>query len=441
VKTAVSRSRRIAGLVSIAALFGLLLAGCSDSSGPAATRIEMGGAVAVGEIDPGAQTFVLKQLEQPVPGSAPILITLLGDSLKVDATAETVSIDVAIRNDGAEPLYPPATIWLSELMPDSVTVENADLVPGPPDTIPTASPTIPPRWGFDYTTLLGPTSMLSPGETSGAKTWLFHVPGLTGFSLRAQAEFGMAPDLPQIAGLCFVDLNGDGIPEDGEPPLVRGRISATGPEGFEMTAVSDADGHYAIPVTLAGLYTLQLWSYCEPDHFGGCDGRHLQRLVYTTPNPLEVILPTDSGGMPVSYLDANFGVQYPPQPGAYPAAVFTTSPFDSLGGFFYQYMGGWMRKSILHLRVGFAGCEADQPFTLYWQPGPEASPLPYVHLYLVREQDEDCTTSFVRELGFDLHTIWEEMGRPRLGIRLRFQDYDGELHSFVFFGRPNDNEH
>jgi hypothetical protein len=425
--------------MSLVALLGLLLVGCSDSSGPDPARNEMGGAVLVGQLDPGTQTFTLKQLEQEVPGAARIMISLLGDSLKVDTTAETVSIDVAIRNDGTEPLYPPAIIWLSELMPDGVTVENADLVPGPPDTIPTASPTTPLSWGFDYTTLLGGTNMLAPGETSGAKTWLFHVPGLTGFSLRAQAEFGMAPDMPQIAGLCFFDLNGDGIPEDGEPPLVRGRISASGPEGFEMTAVSDAEGHYSIPVTLPGLYTLSLWAYCRAEDCGGDEGHHILSLLYTTPNPLEVVLPPDADGMPVSYLDANFGAQNPGQPGAYPPAVFTESPFDSLDGSPYQYLGGWLRNSILHLRVGYTACEADQPFTLYWQVGPEASPLPSAHLYLVREQDGDCTTSFEQRLGFDLRTIWENMGRPQIAIRLRFQDYDGELHSFLL--RPPYDEH
>lgn len=139
---------------------------------------------------------------------------------------------------------------------------------------------------------------------------------------------------------------------------------------------------------------------------------------------------TGPGGVQVAAFEARGSVQVPPGPEFYPRAVFTPLPFDSLGGFHYHYLDGWLAGSILHLQVGFSGCQPEHPFTLYWQPGPEASPLPFAHLYLVHELQEDCLAYFERQLGFDLYPVWVGMGSPQVPINLRLEDFQGVVHPF-----------
>jgi len=164
-----TRSRLALGL----ALVSLALAGCSSDPGRHPADVQ-GGALLSGDLDPGQGTFVLQRLDQTVPDRAPIRVELIGSNLQVDAATEVVSLDVAIRNVGEQPLYAPAMVWLSGLRPDGVTVLNADVVPGPPDTNATVPPPPRERYGFDYTLLLGATRCWRPARRrtprSGAST-------------------------------------------------------------------------------------------------------------------------------------------------------------------------------------------------------------------------------------------------------------------------------
>jgi len=437
--------RRAFGVVAlVAGSLALALSGCSDSSTPPATPGgDQGSELVAGELEPGAQTFVLRRIETPVPGFAPIRVALIGGNLSVDPIMETVSLDVAVRNDGQEPLHAPARIWLSDFVPPAVTVLNADFYPGPPDTNPAVTPPPPPRWGFDYTELLGGDQVLAPGETSEAKTWTFQVPGLTGFSFRARPEFGMVPDLPRIAGRVFLDRNRDGVPQPDEPPFMCGPIHATGPDGFEMTAIPDRSGRYAIPVELPGLYTLTLRvippnDRTQPLHDGedddDADNRDWTPPSFTTPNPLQVLLAPGPDGRPQSFLEAHFGL-FIPTGGGYPPVLPSPVPLDSLGGDHYQYLQGRLRANLLVLGIGYSGCQPEHPLALYFAPGPQMSPLPHFDLVLVHDGlGEMCDAWWERRVAFDLTPL---RARPDgsfvlMPITLHLRDFQGVVHDFVW---------
>jgi len=423
------------------ALLALVSAGCSENTEPGFTTADQGGALIAGDLDPGQGTFVLQQIDQTVPDRAPIRVELVGSNLRVDAVAEVVSLDVAVRNAGEQPLYAPAMIWLYAVRPDGVTVLNADVVPGLPDTSGTLPPPPPPaQYGFDYTQLLGGDPVLSPGEMSDGRTWRFHVPGLTGFAFGARAEFGLVPNLPVIAGRCFLDGNLDGLFQPEELPIPHGLIAATGPDGFAMSVKPDHEGRFALPVQEAGLYTLQYWPFSrspadsadkrEDDGDDG-DAEDREAPVFTTPNPLTVLLTPGPDGRPSGFLDANFGVFVAAEEETLPPVLHTTAPFDSLPGDPYTLGETGVTGILMNLSVGFSGCQAEHPLALWWQQGPEASPVPVAHLILTHDGlGEMCDAYFTRELKFDLRPIRAALGGT-LPIPLVLHAPDGTTRSYV----------
>jgi hypothetical protein len=435
-------TRRLAALV--VALLALALAGCSNDAGPAATADDQGGALLSGDLDPGQGTFVLKRLDETPPDRAPIHVELIGSNLQVDAIAEVVSLDVAIRNAGPQPLFAPAMVWLSGLRPVGVTVLDADVVPGPPDTSLALPPLPRQRYGFDYTQLLGGDPVLAAGETSDSRTWRFHVPGLTGFAFGARAEFGLVPDLPVIAGRCFLDRNRDGQFQPDELPLPHGMIGATGPDSFAVAVRPDLEGRYALPVGQAGLYTLRFWpcdrAGVDPvlgDHEDGDEGEgdpgDRPAPIFTTPNPLTVLLTPGSDGRPNSFLDADFGVFLPAADDSFPPVVHTAAPLDTLRGDPFMLLDSRVTGVAMRLAVGFSGCGPDHPFTLYWWEASDLdmSPLPVVHLALRHDgRGEMCQAWFERQLAFDLRPIRAALGGS-LPIPMVLHTPDGQLRAFV----------
>lgn len=410
-------------LVPLAAL-ALLGAGCSGTDHPATGELPDGAAVVNGQYLAGSGEFVLQRIDAPVPGYAPLRIDLIGSDLQVDVEEETISLDVALRNQGESPLYAPATVWLAEFAPPGVTVENADVVEALPD-LPTfkADPpdTVigPARWGFDYSEKLGGDPVLEPGETSQGKTWRFHVPGLTGFSFRAWAQFGLVPNRPRLAGLGFRDRNRNGVFDGDDSPHPSGMVTITAPDGTILVAHCGQDGRYAVPVAQAGLYRLLY------DPLVRC-----RCLVdYTTPNPLQVVLPPGPDGRPVSYLHADFGFAAQLDD-SIPLPVFFPGPLDSVKGDFYSYLEGRLDGYVLRLRVGFSGCGPDHPFTVYWQwsPVPIASLVPVALLALSHDDlGEMCDAYWERDLAFDLSPVIEAASGSSL-VGIHFVDYQGNWH-------------
>ena len=73
-----------------------------------------------GGFEPGEGSFVLKRIDEQIPGRQLVLIELIGSNVRVDEAQKTVSVDVAMRNAGPEALYAPAAIWLASPMPPTV---------------------------------------------------------------------------------------------------------------------------------------------------------------------------------------------------------------------------------------------------------------------------------------------------------------------------------
>jgi len=183
-------------------------------------------------------------------------------------------------------LYPPAIVWVSEFIPPTVQVINANLpLPGPILT----------RWGFDYSRLLGPDHLLAPGMQSEPYRWRFHDPGIEAFSFAAQVEASLEPPAAVISGGVFEDLNGNGIRERNEPPWLACAVHLTEPDGTTQLAVCDEVGGFRFIVDEVGLYRVRLESLVD------CP------VCYTTPNPLEVLLTPGPDGRPESFGQAVFG--------------------------------------------------------------------------------------------------------------------------------------
>jgi hypothetical protein len=273
----------------VALVLLLALGACSDSTGPSTTSGDPGEdglAVFDGSVDPGRSTFVLQRIEQPgPPGTAPILVELIGSNLRVGELVDTILIDVAVRNLSANvDLFPPAWIWVHDLRPREVSIANADAL----------IDELVSRYGFDYSELLGEEGVLPPGETSKPKTWMFHDPGLAAFSFGADAHFSLSPDRSHISGVVFIDDNFNGVYDPEDAPVPGFPVALRGADLGELHGVTNDEGRYTFYLDEAGLYSI--WFRGLPDTRCG-----------ETTNPLLVVLSTGPDGRPRSYDDADYG--------------------------------------------------------------------------------------------------------------------------------------
>lgn len=432
--------RSASALLLLILCLASLLSGCSESTGPTTSTSPQGGAHIEGNLDPGDGTFVLETQADPMPdGREGVPVELIGSNLRVNAAEEVVAIDVAIRNITPRLLYAPASVLLNDFVPPDVSVLNADFVCLPADSVdPNVWFPYPCGYGFDYSELLGGDGVLEPDEVSEVKTWEFQVPGLGGFSFNAWATFGLFPDLPLIAGFGFEDLNANGVPEPGEPHNIRGEVTMQTPSGLFVFTMLGEDGAYAFPVEESGLYTLTLFPHLPPHH------PHHSPPVFTTPNPLQVLLPPDENGLPVSFLEAHFGLNWegtwPPGP---PPVILVDVLPDPQHPAPYDLLEIVLRGDILMLEVGFSGCQPAHPFDLF-MVGAFMESLP-VRANLVLMHDdlgEMCDRYMMRELLFHLGPIreayLEAYGEPGTVI-LMLRDFNGDVHEIEYeFGPWSD---
>jgi hypothetical protein len=270
--------------------------------------------------------------------------------------------------------------------------------------------------------------VLEPQETSGAKTWIFHVPGLVSFSFGAQAVFSLVPDLPRIAGGVWHDLNLDGIHTRNEPfyqyPC---HLMVTGPENEVRQVEAGPQGAFSFVVTQPGLYSLRLFA----------DTPGPVAPIYTTPNPLEVLLTADEDGQPVSYLTAMFGVGLPGPGVPYPPVILLNAPPDSLYLAPWEFLGGHLEDSMIVLNVGYSGCQPDHPFALFMVGGFRESDPVQARLLLQHDDlGEMCDAHFLKRIVFDLTPIrrvfHQAYGAEHGIVRLMLEDFGGAMHEFVY---------
>jgi hypothetical protein len=379
----------IAGIV----LTGLLLAGCSDTTAPSADNGNL--------LDPGAGTFTLKDITVPGPGGLPVLLRLEGSDLRSDADAGTVSLSVQVRNLSGRAVNAPLIVWLSDLQPAGVSPLNADPTLPVGGVEPYGALNDSTVYGFDYTELLG-GAPLPDGEATPAKTWIFANPSLAAFSFAARIECGAFAGQARLGGQLFIDADGNGRPDIGEPPFLAGGVQVSGPGGVFSWSSPDGDGHWEVPIGEPGLYEITFQSLSMTP----------LPVLLTTANPLNVVITTAPDGSLQSYLEAHFGIEsrwLPPLP---PMTVgFTeTRPVD-------LHLAPWTlleagtEGPLLELLVGFSGCGPQHDFSLWMSGGFGESRPPRAHLTLVHETMEACEAAFTDTLRFDLMPLYARYAR------------------------------
>ena len=372
---------------------GLLLTGCSDTTAP--------GRDSGNVLDPAAGTFSLKDMTVPGPDGRPVLLRLEGGDLRSDPAAGTVSLSVQVRNLSGEAVSAPLIVWLSHPRPAGISPLNADLTLPPGGIDAFGAMTDSTVYGFDYTELLGGTP-LSEGDATPAKTWIFADPSLGAFSFEARLECGAFAGQARLGGLLFVDSDGNGRPDAGEPPFLAGGVQVSGPGDVISWSSPADDGHWELPIGAPGLYEVTFQSLMMTP----------LPVLLTTANPLNVVITNAPDGSLQSYLEAHFGIEsvwLPPVP---PMTVdFTDRRPGQLHRAPWFLMDAGIAGPRLELRIGFSGCGPRHEFSLWMSGSFEESRPPRANLTLVHETMEACAAAFVDSLRFDLMPLYARYGR------------------------------
>jgi hypothetical protein len=398
----------------------LAVLGCASSTEPPNDSPGPDGADAFSaSLDPADGSFVLQRVGGSGPSLNAIRVELVGRNLVVDETAETVSVDVAVRNLWHEPLFSPGIVWVGNFSSGVVSVVNADIELAGNDS--TGGPGVPPLpYGFDYSALLGEDGRLDPKEQSEFKTWIFHAPGLNAFGFEARAQFSIEPDRAFISGVVFADGNQNGTWDDGEDLVGGGAVHVAGPEGFEAH-VGVREGRYRVFVEHAGLYTLH----------------HIRReeqgeVCFTTPNPLSVLLPPSDEGGPASYDGAHFGVTRC-GPGEPKDVVLVDGwpPDVPLGH--YRILRAGIEGKRLFVRIVYSGC-GGEPGDLYVSTAFAESLPPQTRATFAIEAG-DCDAVFEETRVFNLEPLrdayvdaYGEQGR----LIIHLTDVEGTEFELLF---------
>lgn len=399
------------------------LSACSDSTEPQTPPPDEGDVPFAGAFE--GEEFILERITtQPTDGPL-VEVALVGSNLRVDPQEQEVRVDVALRNLSPRPFYPRVLVTLRDFSPEEVKPLNADAVLHSVDgEDPPPSLTL---WIYDYSEMLGGDGRLEPQETSEAKTWVLHDPGLGPFSFSARVSFSLEPARPTISGVVFEDRDRDGELDEGEPGVQPGSVQIFRPDGStEMTAVGP-EGAWSLPVKDPGLHELRFW----PPPLG----KTPLPICLTTPNPLTVLLLAAPDGRPQSYDQAHFGIDPEPcVPQAPPVLLRESRPDTSDVALDpYRLLAIGLRDNrYLRLSVGFSGCSPDHPLQLY--AGSLFSDVAPAQTWALLSHDgrgELCDAWFTRTVVFDLEPLRQRhldlYGSPG-PFRLLFEDYEGTVH-------------
>jgi len=375
-----------------------------------------------GAFEPSDGSFSLKTLSQNGADGRPARVALIGRNLQIDASSSTVSIDVAIHNLSDHSLFPQLLVWLDDFRPVEVTPTNADLLPPALLDIPANGP-----WGYRYDDFIGEDDELSPDETSEFRTWSFYDPDLAAFRFSARIDFAPQADAARLAGVIFNDADLDGEFDEGEMLFGAGHVFVDGPGGASSVLEVSGDGHYGMYISEPGLYVAR---YISPPTFG------FAPVYMTTPNPLEILIPSGPDGRPRDFLHADFGIA-PGDP--FPRPVqFSDLPPAEIPSDPFQFLGMGVLDRLLVVEMGFSGCSPGHPVKLVMAGDFEfdASGAPTAHLVVVHDDLEElCDAWFQVRRPFDLMPLvfryHDQTGRIE-AIRLAVHMADGSVKDIVF---------
>jgi len=269
-------------LAPLALLALLAAAGCQNGDDPTAPAepAEQSTAMVHGAIGSDAVEFEFLSAGSPGdPGQRPGPFLIRGQNIAYDADLGALTVDLTVVNAGPHTYPEPITLTFVQLLPDGVTVLNAD------NDETGAGAAILCQFAND-------DALWTPDEESLPRTVQFGVAQGTAIAFVARIDIGLLPDGGAVGGLVWNDLNEDGVIDADEPglPDVTVRLEA-GPDLF-WVATTDADGMYRFDGLAAGFYTVTRLP--RPD------------LRPTTPPQMQVVL-VEVEGEVADFLAANFG--------------------------------------------------------------------------------------------------------------------------------------
>jgi len=278
-------------------LAGLLaVSGCSDEATAPSTGGSDQSGVFHGEISGDFEIVLETAHGRDYPLQGPFVIR--GRNVHYDDGLGALVADITVLNNGEVPHPMPVGLTFLQLLPEGVTVLNPDN-----DEHGAGAAIV-----FDFA---NDDLMWTPGEESLPRETQFGVDEGVSIAFAARLDIGMDPRGGSIGGVLWLDKNGDGMMDPGEPgiggaPMVleteRSDSLSMRPD-IRRETMTNPDGSYRFDGLPAGHYVVgkHLGLPCRP----------------TTPDPLHVFLVADSSGEVGDFLAANFGCfpfEEPPPP-------------------------------------------------------------------------------------------------------------------------------
>jgi len=263
----------------IGLLLSVALVGCHDDgdglNDPNGT-VEQETGYIHGGIGTGDLSFEFASL---VDGTEQSAFLIRGYDIEYDTDLGALVVEVTVVNAG-ELSYPePVTLSFVELLPDGVTVLNADNeVTGPGAAF--------------LCEFADDDGTWSPGEESLPRTVQFGVETGVSIAFVARIDIGMVPGGGAIGGMVWHDVDEDGEMDADEPGLADVGIQLTAGTDLVVYTHSDLDGTYAFDGLPAGHYTVTRLPRDD--------------LAATTPLVIQVLLVSEEGEVS-DFLAANFG--------------------------------------------------------------------------------------------------------------------------------------
>lgn len=410
----------VLGTLWLALLAVALLAGCGDEIGPGDTPAT-GSLEFSGGYDADLQEFALVAAAAESSLADHFAVELVCGGLHLDPTTQRLSVQVAIHNLGMA-LHRPVVLWVQDIAPSAVALDNPDLV----SVAGQAFGVAPPAAGYDYSELLGEDAVLECGETSRCKPWRLRDPILQSFACAGHVDAGLTPGVPRLTGRVWRDTNVNGLLDEAEEGSTNARVLVDTPGSAVLRVTVGTEGRFGLPLTLPGSYRLT----CEAGYPGAPP-------FYITPNPLDLVVRADAHGDPQSVQAADFGITWGGGPGT-TSLEFTGVPLESLHAAPWDYLGALVGDEHLSVYLRFAGCEAVQPWTCYFADAFTPGDPVQVDAVLVHDSQEDCEASFASVVSFALNPLrlrYETAVGSGDTLIVNLHDFAGENHPLKVYVR------
>ena len=279
----------VLALVAIAAMLG-----CSSDDGPTdpgQAADDLNTSLIRGEVASSEASFEFKSDGDDGPGPHPGPFLIRGSDVHYDTDLGALVFDLTVTNLSDRPYPMPVSLTFVSLIPDSVTVLNADngeTGPGALFACEFANDDL--EW--------------TPGEKSLPFTVQLGVSQGVSVGFVVRVEVGMVPGGGTLGGLVWHDLNEDGVIDADEPGIAEVGMRLNGEGDVVRLTHTAADGTYRFDGLAAGYYTVTRLPRDD--------------LQPTTPSQIQVLLVTDDNGDVIDFIAANFGclvTDTPPEDG------------------------------------------------------------------------------------------------------------------------------